>query len=353
MEKTIDGIYQEMLALFAQRNGYLPSASCDLAARLYAAAAQIQSLYLQAQWVLDQSFPQTARGEALERHAQLRGLRRGVATRAAGHLRFGISTAVGSDLFVGAGTVCMTAEGVRFQTTEDAVLAGGSLYVDIPAEAVEPGKAGNAAANTVTIMAAMPVGVRACTNPEAFSGGDDEEDDEALRLRLLDTYRRLPNGANAAYYEQTALSCDGVAAAVAVGRARGVGTVDLYIATDAGVPDEEMLRRVDGALQERREISVDLQVLAPAVEPVNIAVAIQPAQGKTFAQASRDADGALREAFTGSMLGRGVTLAYLGNLLYRLESVANYRFTSPTADLEASPTHLPTLGSVAITEMEG
>ena len=138
-----------------------------------------------------------------------------------------------------------------------------------------------------------------------------------------------------------------------MGRARGVGTVDLYIATDAGVPDEEMLRRVDGALQERREISVDLQVLAPAVEPVNIAVAIQPAQGKTFAQASRDADGALREAFTGSMLGRGVTLAYLGNLLYRLESVANYRFTSPTADLEASPTHLPTLGSVAITEMEG
>ena len=44
MEKTIDGIYQEMLALFAQRSGYLPSASCDLAARLYAAAAQIQSL---------------------------------------------------------------------------------------------------------------------------------------------------------------------------------------------------------------------------------------------------------------------------------------------------------------------
>ena len=94
-------------------------------------------------------------------------------------------------------------------------------------------------------------------------------------------------------------------------------------------------------------------MLAPAAEPVNIAVAIRPAQGKTFAQASRDADDALREAFTGSMLGRGVTLAYLGNLLYQLESVANYRFTSPAADLEASPTRLPTLGNVAITEMEG
>ena len=34
----------------------------------------------------------------------------------------------------------------------------------------------------------MPVGIRACTNPEAFSGGDDAESDEALRRRLLDSY---------------------------------------------------------------------------------------------------------------------------------------------------------------------
>lgn len=352
MEKTMDMIYQEMLELFAQRSGYLPSLSCDLAARLYAAAAQLHSLYIQAQWVLDQSFPQTAQGEALERHAQLRGLRRGVAARAAGTLRFGVSAAVGNDLTIDAGTVCMTASGVRFQTTEDAVLIKGSVYIDVPAEAIEPGKAGNAAANTVTIMSAMPVGIRACTNPEAFSGGDDEESDEGLRQRLLDTYRRLPNGANAAYYEQTALACDGVAAAVAVGRARGVGTVDLYVATDAGIPDEEMLQRVDDALQERREISVDLQVLAPTAELVNIAAAIQPAPGKSFAQAQTDADAALREAFTGEMLGKGVTLAYLGNLLYRLESVQNYRFTAPAADIAASPTILPTLGTVTITELE-
>ena len=353
MEKTVDTIYQEMLELFSQRSGYLPSASCDLAARLYAAAAQVQSLYIQAQWVLDQSFPQTAQGEALERHAQLRGLRRGVATRAAGSLRFGVSAAVGSDLAIDAGTVCMTAGGVRFQTTEDGVLARGNLYVDIPAEAVEPGRAGNVAANSVTIMAAMPVGVRACTNPEAFSGGEDEESDEGLRRRLLDTYRRLPNGANAAYYEQTALSCDGIAAAMAVGRARGVGTVDLYVATEAGVPDEETLQRVDNALQARREISVDLRVLRPTAVPVNIRVAVRPAQGKTFTQAKTDADAALRGAFTGALLGKGVTLAYLGNLLYSLDSVQNYRFTAPAADIAANPTILPTLGTVTIQELGG
>ena len=350
MQKTIDEIYQEMLSVCAGASGYLPNASCDLAARLYAAAAQIQGLYLQAQWLLDQSFPQTAGGVYLDRHAQLRGLSRGVATCAVGTLRFGISTAVSGDLTIGSGTVCMTGDGIRFATTDDVVLRAGQLYADAPAAALEPGKRGNAAAGTVTIMAAMPVGIQACTNPAAFSGGDDAESDDALRERLLDSYRRLPNGANAAYYEQTALSYNGVAAAVAVRCPRGVGSVDLYVATDAGLPDETLLQALNKFLQEKREISVDLRVLAPTPAPLDISVAVKPASGYTFAAASAQVDEALRGAFTGAMLGREVTLASLGNLLYSLKSVQNYRFLSPTADLTASATSLPQLGTVTVTE---
>lgn len=352
MEKTIDAIYEEMLAVFHEASGYLPSASCDLAARLYAAAAQIHGLYLQAQWLLDQSFPQTAGGGYLERHAALRGISRGAAARAKGTLRFGVTQAVGSGLEIQEGSVCMTAGGVRFATMAPAVLEAGQLFVDVPAQAVEPGKAGNAAAGTVTVMAAMPVGIKACTNPLPFSGGDDAESDEALRKRVLDSYRRLPNGANAAYYEQTALSWPGVAAAVAVGRPRGVGSVDLYVASDSGAPEPELLEELNGFLQKQREISVDLRVLAPAARTVNISVAVQPAPGYTFQEARTQADAALREAFTGALLGKNITLAFLGNLLYDLDSVENYRFSSPSADLPASPTALPCLGAVTIAEWE-
>ncbi len=350
MSKTIDEIYGEMLAVFAEASGYLPSASCDLAARLYAAAAQIHALLLQAQWVLEQGFPQTAQREYLERLAALRGISRSVATCATGFLRFGVSSAISGDLSVKSGTTCMTDTGIRFATTEDAVLSAGTLYVDVPAMALEPGRAGNVAANTVTIMAAMPTGVKACTNPEAFSGGDDAESDESLRARLLDSFIRLPNGANAAYYEQTALSFTGVAAAKAVGRPRGIGTVDVYVATDAGIPGEELLTAIEDYLQARREISVDLQVLAPEEETVNISVALKASQGHTFDQAKAQADDALRNAFTGSLLGKGVTLAALGELLYHLEGVENYRFVSPTADVPASPTVLPRLGTLTISE---
>ena len=352
MEKTMDEIYEEMLAVFAEASGYLPTRSCDLAARLYAAAAQIQGLYLQAQWLLDQSFPQTATGEYLDRHAQLRGISRNVATCATGKLRFGVSTAVNGDLAVKSGTVCMTKDGVRFATTDDAVLKAGALYVDVPAMALEPGRKGNAGISTVTIMAAIPVGIKACTNPEAFSGGEDEENDEGLRRRLLDSYRRLPNGANAAYYEQTAMSFPGVASAVAVRHPRGVGSVDLYIATDAGIPDTALLSEINEYLQEKREISVDLWVMTPTIKPVTVQVAIQPASGYSFETAQADADAALRAAFTGALLGKEVTLAFLGNLLYDLDSVQNYHFASPSADIAANPTVLPYLGNVSITLLE-
>ena len=45
-------------------------------------------------------------------------------------------------------------------------------------------------------------------------------------------------------------------------------------------------------------------------------------------------------------------LAELGNLLYHVEGVENYRLLAPAADLAAEDGTLPMLGTVTITEME-
>ena len=52
--RSIETIYEKLLADFAQRAGFTPEAGCDLAVRLWAAAAELQSLEIQAEWVLDQ-----------------------------------------------------------------------------------------------------------------------------------------------------------------------------------------------------------------------------------------------------------------------------------------------------------
>ena len=344
-------IYEQMRGTFAQRAGFVPSEGCDSAVRLYALAAELQSLLMQADWVLDQSFPQTAQGMYLDYHAETRGITRAAAEKAVGTLRFAAADKVTAGCPIEKGTVCMTAEGVRFETTEDAAIAVGSQWVDVPAQAVEAGAGGNVIAGTVTLLSAMPVGVVQCTNPAAFSGGCDAESDEALRGRVLASYQRLPNGANAAYYEQEAMRYPGVAAAKAVGRARGIGTVNVVIATHAGVPDAALLAAVETDLQKKREIAVDVKVLAPAVETVAVTAALKAAPGYTFAEAKAGAQSALEALFTGELLGKSVTTARLLTLLCGVEGVENVHLTAPAADVAVGSTELPMLGTVTISEL--
>ena len=273
------------------------------------------------------------------------------AEKAVGTLRFAAADKVTAACPIEKGTVCMTAEGVRFETTEDAAIAVGSQWADVPAQAVEAGAGGNVIAGTVTLLSAMPVGVVQCTNPAAFSGGCDAESDEALRGRVLASYQRLPNGANAAYYEQEAMRYPGVAAAKAVGRARGIGTVNVVIATHAGVPDAALLAAVETDLQKKREIAVDVKVLAPTVETVAVTAALKAAPGYTFAEAKAGAQSALEALFTGELLGKSVTTARLLTLLCGVEGVENVHLTAPAADVAVGSTELPMLGTVTISEL--
>ena len=171
----------------------------------------------------------------------------------------------------------------------------------------------------------------------------DQEDDASLRSRILESYQRLPNGANAAWYEQTAMGHEGVAAARAVGRARGIGTVDVYIATAAGLPNGTLLAAVQADLQERREIAVDVQVKAPAAVEMDVSAELAVREGADFSAVKAAAEQALASFFSGRRLG---------DLLYHVEGVENYRLLAPAADLAAEDGTLPMLGRVTVTEME-
>lgn len=211
-------IYEQMRGTFAQRAGFVPSEGCDSAVRLYALAAELQSLLMQADWVLDQSFPQTAQGMYLDYHAETRGITRAAAEKA-------------------------------------------------------------------------------------------------------------------------------------VGRARGIGTVNVVIATHAGVPDAALLAAVEMDLQKKREIAVDVKVLAPTVETVAVTAALKAAPGYTFAEVKAGAQSALEALFTGELLGKSVTTARLLTLLCGVEGVENVHLTAPAADVAVGSTELPMLGTVTISEL--
>lgn len=348
---TVEELYGQMVDTFQRETGLALAGDGDMAVRLYAVAAQLYALYVQADWVGRQCFPQTAQGDYLDKHAQLRGLERRAATAAVGVLSFETDHPPEADLSIPEGTVCMTAAQVRFETTEAGVLKAGQTSAQVRARAVEPGAAGNAAAGTVRAMAVAPVGVSRCTNPEAFSGGLDAEGDESLRERVLETFRRMPNGANAAFYEQGALSFEGVAAAVAVPRPRGRGTVDVVVSAPSGTPSAELLAELTDYFEARREIAVDLVVRAPEIRTVDVVVRVAVAPGADPTAVLEAAEQALRSWFNGGRLGQPVLRARLGALLYGVDGVENYAVVTPAADVAAADDVLPVLGTLTVEEM--
>lgn len=349
--RELKTIYEEMRAAFAEKAGFEPSEGCDASVRLYALAVQLQALEAETDWALRQSFPQTASGEYLDMHAACRGLVRTGAMYAAGVLRFFVSSAGSAALRVPEGTVCMTASGTRFVTTEEAVIAAGALSGDAAARAVEPGGAGNAASGEITLLSALPVGVAGCSNPAAFSGGSEAEDDESLRARLMDSYQRLPNGANAAFYEQEAMRIAGVHQAVAVGRARGIGTVDVYVSSLEGAPSTQLLAQVQAALEEKREIAVDVKALAAVVKTVDVTAEVTLREGYSLAEVRTQAQEVLSSCF-GSM-GRSVRRGMLyAMLLLNVDGVENVTLSAPLQDVQVEENELALLGTLQLTEAQ-
>lgn len=349
--KTMEEIYQELAGEFQSRTGLSAGGSGDLAVRFYAVAAQLYSLYAQAEWTRRQCFPQTAVGEELDKHAQLRGVSRRQASRATGMVRFFAGEARPAEAEIPAGTVCMTAEGRRFLTARAGSVPLEESWLDLPVEAAEAGANYNVPAGRIVYLAVPPEGITACTNPEALTNGQDREDDEALRERVLATYRRLANGANAAFYRQAALSFDGVAAVTVLPKNRGVGTVDIVAAARGGMPDQALLDALQDYFDGVREIAVDVRVSAPTEVSVELAVALTPAEGYEFQTVSQAVTRAVEDWFTGERLGRPVLQAELTALVFGVEGVANCAVTITGGDVAADSVTLPQLGQLTVTQV--
>lgn len=345
---TLEEIYQGLASEFQARTGQTAGGSSELAVRFYAVAAQIYSLYVQAEWTRRQCFPQTAEGEELDKHAQLRGVTRRKAVRSAGTVRFYVDQAREADMEIPAGTVCMTAEGARFITDTDGAVPAGELYGEVPVTAAEAGAAGNVGKGAIVYMALPPTGIAACANPEPLSGGQDQEGDPELRERVLATFQRLANGANNAFYYQTAMSFDQVAAVTVLPRNRGVGTVDIVPAAQEGVPDQELLDALQAHFGRIREIACDVKVVPPTVKTVDVSVRLWAKEGREFESVAAAVRQRLNGWFNGERLGRDLPRAQLISLIYGVEGVANCQLEKPSADLSLDSVTLPVLGQLTI-----
>ena len=339
-----------MLHTYEVESGFRPENESDIMLRLRVLAGEIYSERAYAEFILRQMFPTTAVGEYLDAHAAQRGLSRKGATYATGQVIFSAAAEEHEDILIPAGTVvCTVSEPLRFVTDSDAVLSAGIQNVMVKVTAAQSGSASNVAVGRIGVIVTPVLGIGAVKNSMKFSGGTDDESDESLRNRIIDSYQNITNGANAAYYRSIAMSVDGVYSASVVGCGRGVGTVDVYACSKGGTLSEATLRKIQALLDEVREMNVDVKVFSPTEMSINLYILLTAADGYDFDTVAGEVQTAVENYINNLGIGHDLWLSDVGEVIYHIPGVAGYSFLeSYGSDRKVPLSHYTTAGTILV-----
>lgn len=337
---TYDEILGQMKEKFKQESGFEADDASDIGIRLRLLAGQLFSQSSDISFISKQLFLQSATGEYLDMHAQTRGILRKSATKAHGIARFFTTFEEHEDIAIPKGTVCAIVgdDAQRYVTTQDAVLLQGDLQVDVPIEAVNSGRNGNAAVQAITMLVNPPQEITSVCNTTALTGGYEQESDLSLRRRLLESYRQTANGANLQYYKEIAMQNPRVIASNAIGGLRGAGTVDVFIDTTEEDYEyiNEIIEEVNISFETVREIGVDVKAFECGVAWDMVVVHIKPKEGYNVEEIISKGKEEIREYVQSLNVGEDMRCSQLHNIVYNLEGVENYHIAAPVGDTKIS-----------------
>ena len=196
MNLTYDEILNTMKAEFCKERGEAVKELSDLEARFKAVASEIYSVSAYGDFILKQSFPQTATGEYLDRHAELRSIIRKEASFASGTVTVArTENSIGSVMTIPKGTVFSAANQpfIQFATEKAYSLAASAETISVSVKALKAGSDYNIKAGTVMTVVNPPAYLASAVSKTDFSGGWDRESDEGLRERILSSNEKRHN----------------------------------------------------------------------------------------------------------------------------------------------------------------
>lgn len=303
--ETYDEIYGRMKNAYEHETGDSFNEVSDIAIRLKVLAGEIFKLQTNLEWWKRQMFAVSASGECLDKLASQRGIERKKAMKSTGEITFNISQPCSHDIIIPKGCVVATAD-------------------------------------------LVPTEIETVTNREKFTGGCDAETDDELRKRIRDTYINTSNGTNAAYYEQLALTVDGVAKASAVGKVRGVGTVNVYVTGADASLGTNVVAKVQSLLEKQRELNVDVIVSNAQRTACNMSVVAYAEDGYSSNEVKELLKNAFAEYVNSIPIGGTFRLSELGARLIDTGCITNYNWNTDMQDVTVAKSQCFTVGTVTI-----
>lgn len=197
MRLTYDEIEKNMKKVFFEKSGKALDKNSFEEKVVEALASELYGLSCYGDFILKQSFVQTATGEYLDLLGEMRDCVRKVESKATGILKFFNAEPLSEEIQIPKGTVCSVKDKpyIQFETLSDAVISVGELSVEVEAQALKASDEYNALAGEISVMVNVPIKVESVTNEKAFFGGCEGESDTAFRKRIVKNYTIPATGA--------------------------------------------------------------------------------------------------------------------------------------------------------------
>ncbi|MCD7873128.1 MAG: baseplate J/gp47 family protein [Clostridiales bacterium] len=320
MSLTYNEILNEMKTAFYNESGEAVKELSDLELRFKAVASEIYSVCANADFVLKQAFVQTATGEYLENHAELRGITRKTPSKANGMLEFYISEPSEKDIQIPSGTVCSVKNNplIQFATVEKGIIPAGELSVKINALALANGEEFNTGADTVTVMVNPPEYIEGVKNEYAFTGGSDYESDEALRQRVISSYSVLNNAVNAGSVCELILTLDEVLDAYAAFES---GTLRICLKTRSGAIDNQLINKIDDFLFFATSCGVSTVYIDAEKSEFSVFAAVKILSGADREKVESEVRQRITEICSAEKIGKEITASEIMAALYDIDGV--------------------------------
>lgn len=260
-------LYQLIVQEIRNQTGLTIPADSDAAIRAQGTAAVAEGLYQHQNYIQRQLFVQTADEPYLYLHAENAGTPRMTGNRASGQ----IIVESNNTVVFAAGSKVTDQKGHFWSVSNDTtVLAGTRKTVDVVADQV--GSAWNFDGETLVVVS-PPAGMSGVAEVVSIAGGDDLEDLENWRLRILGQIQQGPSRDRSADIERSLQAVPGVGKVYVYPKRRGLGSLDVAV-TAVGqpptLPNAALLQAVQAVLDAEAGFWADVRAYAPTQQLLNV-----------------------------------------------------------------------------------
>ncbi|WP_320994699.1 baseplate J/gp47 family protein [Hungatella sp.] len=305
------------------------------------AAVEMQNLYIELDWALEQVFAGTADRDNLIRRCAEWGIIPYPATRAVLKGEFNIDIESGKRFSLGT---------LNYTVTEK---ISDRIY---RMECETPGAIGNRFLGTLIPIDYIPDLTHAELT-EVLLEGNEEETTDALRERFLFKVQKPSTSGNAYDYYNWTMECPGVGAAKIYPLALGPGTVKVVIAdADRSAATPELIARVKSHIEELRPIGADVSVFSAGEKAIAVTARVKLQNGVNL--------GGVQDLFRQELAGflqegafdiSYISLARVGNLLLNIAGVEDFtdlRLNGQSVNVSLADEEIAVAGIVTLEVMQ-